>query len=502
MSTMPRKIPLSTTRWGSQWHPIKNLVAATEVGTNATGTAWWVSEPCGHEWEARITVRLKSSTHCWVCSGKRILPVFNDLLSLVPEIGAQWHPTLNGSLRPQDVGPGSSKKVHWLSSACGHTWRATISSRTNKRYGCAVCAGRQVLTGFNDLATCSPDAAKEWHPHKNGARRPETTLNGTHQKAWWKCSRHHEWEATVVARTRPGTSTGKPAGCPYCSGRLAIPGENDLATTHPSLARRWHPTKNSALLPAHVKAGSQKRVWWLGKCAHEWKAKIAHRANEDAGCPYCSGNKVLAGFNDIATTHPDIAEEWHPTKNTSQPTEVTRGHRSKVWWLCPVDHEYRATPNTRTNPSTESGCPDCYAMAVSDGTSDVERAIAEALTVTFPDAIHGARVDRRLTGRRSWALDVYVPSLRLVVEFDGQSWHCSCCSPFAVPEGSLEARDRAKTTDLLDMGYRVIRVRTPHLGRITDDDLILDRNPRPQVAADAVMEHLSALGIVPEPAVA
>lgn len=328
-------------------------------------------------------------------------------------------------------------------------------------------------------------------------------MNGSHRKVWWLCKRTHEWEAMVVARTRPGSRTGKVQGCPYCSGRLAIPGENDLGTTHPALARRWHPKKNGDLLPIHVKAGSQKRVWWLGECTHVWKAKIQHRAQFDANCPYCSGNKVLAGFNDIATTHPDTAAEWHPTKNTKQPTEVTRGHKGKVWWICPLKHEYESTPNARTNPANENGCPDCYAMAVSDGTSIIEQSIAEAMKSVFPDAVHGARVDRTLPGRRSWALDIYVPSLRLVVEYDGPAWHCSCCSVFPVEAGFLETRDRVKTTNLQQQGYRVVRVRTPHLGRVTEDDLLVDvpriRDGGVEVAG-LVMAHLCGLGIVPEAA--
>lgn len=365
--------------------------------------------------------------------------------------------------------------------------------------------GKRVTPGIDDLFTCSPETADEWHPSLNGTLTPRNVMNGSHRKVWWICGRTHEWEARVVDRTRPGSLTGKKQGCPYCSGRLAIAGENDLATTHAEVSKTWHPTRNSDLLPTHVKAGSQKRVWWLGECTHEWKAKIQHRAQFGAGCPYCSGSKVLAGFNDIATTHPDTAAEWHPTKNSKSPTEVTRGHKTKVWWLCPVGHEYRNTPNARTNPANENGCPDCYAAAVSDGTSVIERAIAEAMASVFPDAVHGARVDRTLPGRRSWALDVFVPSLRLVVEYDGPAWHCSCCSVFDVEPGSLEARDRAKTANLLELGYRVVRVRTPHLGRVTDDDLLVNieriRDGGVEVA-QMVMAHLSGLGIMPVEAVA
>ena len=38
----------------------------------------------------------------------------------------------------------------------------------------------------------------------------------------------------------------------------------------------------------------------------------APAAAEGLGCPYCLGRKVLAGYNDLATTHPGIAAMWHP----------------------------------------------------------------------------------------------------------------------------------------------------------------------------------------------
>lgn len=48
---------------------------------------------------------------------------------------------------------------------------------------------------------------------------------------------------------------------------------------------------------------------------HEWQAVIAARAVENSGCPYCTGRRVLAGFNDLAALHPEIAAQWDDTLN-------------------------------------------------------------------------------------------------------------------------------------------------------------------------------------------
>ena len=150
-------------------------------------------------------------------------------------------------------------------------------------------------------------------------------------------------------------------GCPYCSGQAVLQGFNDLSTVNPVLASEWHPTKNGELYPTMVSRGSGRKVWW--KCAegHEWQATIGSRS-QGSGCPYCSGNKVMPGFNDLATKNPDLATEWHPTRNGDLlPFQVTLKSGKKVWWLCKYGHEWQAKVSSRANGS---GCPVCKRQKV------------------------------------------------------------------------------------------------------------------------------------------
>ena len=73
----------------------------------------------------------------------------------------------------------------------------------------------------------------EWDWEKNIEADPKQLTVGSHQKAWWKCSKGHEWLAEVKNR-----NIG--IGCPYCSGRYAVKGENDLQTVNPDLAKEWN----------------------------------------------------------------------------------------------------------------------------------------------------------------------------------------------------------------------------------------------------------------------
>jgi len=125
----------------------------------------------------------------------------------------------------------------------------------------------------------------------------------------------------------------------------------------PDIAKEWHPTKNGGTTPKEVTRKSNQKVWWLGKCRHEYQALISSRAN-GSGCPVCCGKTVLKGFNDLATTFPDVAKEWHQTKNDNlTPEDVTCGANKKVWWLDKCGHEYEAMILNRTYGGT--GCPAC-----------------------------------------------------------------------------------------------------------------------------------------------
>ena len=109
----------------------------------------------------------------------------------------------------------------------------------------------------------------EWDWEKNSplGLSPSELVIGCGKKAWWKCASGHEWQATIANRN-------KGQGCPYCSGRYAIKGENDLETINPMLAKEWNYEKNNELTPTDVLPGSHKKVWWKCYKEHEWQATI------------------------------------------------------------------------------------------------------------------------------------------------------------------------------------------------------------------------------------
>jgi hypothetical protein len=330
----------------AEWHPTKNGgLTPGDVGAGSGKKAWWLCAQ-GHAWEAPVNNRHRGSG-CPYCSGFFVIVGESDLATMNANLALEWHPTKNGELTPRDVKSGTTKKVWWL-CAQGHEWETAIGNRNAGR-GCPVCANKQVLAGFNDLATTAPDVAAEWNPTKNGGLTPREVTSGSNRKAWWLCPEGHEYEASTVSR-KSGS------GCPYCSRFFVIVGETDLATKNPELAAEWHPTKNGGLTPGDVGASSGKKAWWLCSEGHEWEAGIASR-NNGRGCPICSGRQVLPGFSDLATNNPELAAEWHPTKNGDvSPHDVMSATNKKVWWLCSEGHEWEALISSR---HSGTGCPRC-----------------------------------------------------------------------------------------------------------------------------------------------
>lgn len=96
---------------------------------------------------------------------------------------------------------------------------------------------------------------------------------------------------------------------------------------------------------------------------------VGNRTFGNQGCPYCAGQKVLAGVNDMTTTAPSLAAEWHPTRNAPlTPREVFRSTARKLWWQCSVGHEWEASANSRSNGSN---CPCCSGQRILVGFNEL-----------------------------------------------------------------------------------------------------------------------------------
>jgi hypothetical protein len=387
----PRKFkPLATenptlAKQAFGWNPMDFGVASNKKMT-------WKCE-LEHTWDATIRSR-SGSRGCPYCSNNKIWPGFNDIATTHPEISKTIY---EGN--PKTISAGSEEKFKWICST-GHIFEMEVRKRIGRNYGCPYCSNSKLLIGFNDFETKHPKIAKEadgWDP--------KTVIGGSAVFRNWKCNKGHRYKAKVSSRD------ASDSGCPYCANQALLAGFNDLATTHPELAIQadgWDPTKvisnrknvnwkcnkghktkatistrksgagcrvcaNQEVLfgyndletkypeiateavgwdPRKVFPKSSKQLMWRCSKGHSWKATVGSRTGLEAGCPYCSGNKVLAGFNDLLTTHPELSKELLD----GDPETLSKGSNTKFTWKCNLGHTWKATVGDRT---TGYGCPSC-----------------------------------------------------------------------------------------------------------------------------------------------
>ena len=378
---------------------------ASDVATFSNKKMQWKCE-LGHKWTAKIASR-SNGIGCPICSNQQVLAGYNDLATTHPEIAEQ----ANG-WDPKTVISGSSKKVNWICSE-NHVWISSPYKRINGS-GCPICSGNKVLSGFNDLATTHPELASQadgWDPH--------LVSKGSNKRVRWKCGNNHVWISTTNGRTSG-------LGCPICSNQQVLAGYNDLATTHPTLAAEadgWDPTT--------ITYGHSSKKAWKCDLGHKWESSVSGRTGQGRGCPFCSNQQVLAGYNDLETVNPTLAlqaDGWDP-KTVSpnaramlkwkcelghkwesavysrasgigcpycsnkkiqigyndlatthpylaaqadgwDPTKLTFGHGKKVTWICDFGHSWNASPNSRI--TNEGGCPVCAGKIVVPGFNDLQ----------------------------------------------------------------------------------------------------------------------------------
>ena len=227
------------------------------------------------------------------------------------------------------------------------------------------------------LSVSHPELCKQWHPTKNGDLTPDDFTFGTKFKAWWLCpvAPDHVWDAAIASRASRGR------GCRACDGKQ-VSVTNCLKILFPELSEQWHPTKNGDLTPSDFTSKSIFKAWW--KCPngpdHEWQIAISVRSSGN-GCDYCRGQK-LSVTNSLQTVCPDVAKEWHPSKNGDlTPADVLSGSKSKAWWKCPKgpDHDWLAQIGSRTSEE-RPGCPACDGKQVS---------VTNSLKSLFPQVAKG-----------------------------------------------------------------------------------------------------------------
>jgi len=321
-----------------------------------------------------------------------------------------------------------------------------------------------------NLADANPEVAVLWHPTKNRDLSLGDVSSFSHKRVWWKCSKNHEWQATVGNVTRGH-------GCPICwrltgATQRAISLRGSLNDRYPEIADQWHPTKNGDVLPDQVSSRCDKKVWWLCSCGDEWLARVAARSG-GYGCPQCGLRKIsiarrkraLKESLSVAETHPQLLTEWHPTKNAAiSPTEISLGSHRPVWWVCKQGHEWTAILKSRTQGH---GCPYC-----SPQSSRLEIRLLCELRALFSEVIWRKRFT-------PYECDIFLPGLSLGVEVDGFIWH-----------KNRVQQDNHKNRMLAAHGVELFRVRGNGLTKVAEHDIFYSETENPLAIVHRLLQVL------------
>ncbi len=289
----------------------------------------------------------------------------NSVESVFPELIEEWDVEKNEGITPDAFSARNRKKVWWKCKK-GHSWLASINTRTVQKLGCPYCAGQRIITGENDFETwCRKNNNRlldEWDYRRN-TEKPSEIPKSYKGKIFWKCAMGHEWAATVYNRMN-GT------GCPICNtGNNVMRNKVSLAEwcsiNNLSLCDEWDFEKNNDITPQKVSYRSHKKVWWKCSRGHEWEAEIKSRTYNH-GCPYCSGTnkRAIKGVNDLETwciqnDRQYILDEWDAQKNEGlTPDMVTWGSHKRIHWKCGKGHEWEAVIKERTKLKGNK-CPIC-----------------------------------------------------------------------------------------------------------------------------------------------
>ena len=382
------------------------------------------------------------------------IPSSMTYVSDYPELAAEWHPTKNKGLHPEDLLHGSNKKVWWKCNQ-GHEWQSAIFNRAIQGKGCPYCAGKKV-SSTNNLLYRYPEVAKFWSP-KN-LISPDEVIAQSGKAYIWECAKGHEWTA------RPNNMVKKKFHCPECEYldrgdgmRKATPDFN-LDTEHPELAKEWHQRNEKP--PTFYMPKSNDKVWWLCKQRHEWEASIDSRTR-GTGCPYCSG-RLATAENNLTVSHPNLLLEWDYERNDEQPEQYLSQSNKTVWWKCIKGHSWQSKISNRS--ALSNGCPSC-----TNQTSKNELRIYTELAALFDSVQHRQKL-------HGVEVDIFLPDYAVAIEYDGKYWH-----------REKTEQDNAKTKYLSDQSIRLLRIREAPLAKLQDHDIII---PQGSFISKAIMDEL------------
>lgn len=342
-----------------EWNLERNDLSPEEVPCGSDYKAWWICPKCNNEYQMRVSHRINNHA-CPFCSNppKKIKTGYNDLVTYCKEkqlkyIIDEWDYEKN-SLNPENVFPMSNQVVYWK-CPFGHSYQAQICRRTGRNLQCPIC-NREGKTSFAEQAI-GYYLSKFYSNIENGNHSavnmeldifiPQISTAIEYDG--------HDWHSNTEEKEHR-----KNALCIEKQIRLIRIREGNLPVYNDCICivRRDY-SKDDSLNDV-----IKKIISILGL------PEINVDVNKDRMNIY-EQYVFLRKKNSVASVFPEIAKEWHPSKNGElTPEAFSAWSNKKVWWLCSKGHEYASTVSHRSRAG--SGCPVCKNRKIELGINDLQ----------------------------------------------------------------------------------------------------------------------------------
>ena len=299
----------------------------------------------------------------------------------------------------------SQIKLEWECGE-GHIFMASPNS-IQRGYWCAECAGlkKKNLEWLISLSA------------SHGGECLSTEYKNAKTRYLWKCVNSHTWLATADSISMQGS------WCAQCVGRA----RHDISWLY-DLASSF----GGSCLSTKYKSNKSDYIWRC-RYGHIWTGR-ANYIQQGHWCAECAGlkKKNLDWLYKLAQDN----------GGRCLATEYINSH-SRYEWECAIGHIW----------ITEASCVQSgrWCQRCSNRKSKPEQVIFELIKSTIPDAV--CRV-KSILKNPHFELDIYVPSLRKAIEFDGDFWHKS---EWALKRGAAE-RDARKDRECKEAGIDLLRI--------------------------------------------
>ena len=401
-----------------KWNYELNKEKPNEIFSHCNKKVWWICDKDKrHVFQAKVCHMTEGRIVCPICANQKIIVGVNDLATTNPELLKEWDYDKN-KITPQQVTYGVNKKVWWKCKK-GHNWQATVGSRAGgQKTSCPYCKNELKVSirekavsyylskyfrieegkHFNWLGSREIDIyipqlnlgieydGRQWHKNiERDLKKDKLCLNNNLKLIRIREEGCPKYETSsyliyvkidkdpilqlkeIIKKTFDfinnnfGTHLNLTPNIDndymeILNKTLTISKDNSIANN--ILINEWNYDRNK-VNPEYISLGSEKRVWWKCKKGHEWQAVVYSRTGSmKCGCPYCAGQKVLSGDNDLETLFPEIAKEWNYIKNGNiKPNQIRPQTNKKYWWKCDnCGYEWQATPSDRVRGRN---CPKC-----------------------------------------------------------------------------------------------------------------------------------------------